>query len=287
MGGLIGIGIFVGLVFVTIAFFFIVLDPGINALNPNSTKNKDKRGFWRRQFQIETTSKQKIFDWIFGVGLPVICFVFDPLVFKNNGLGNAILGNFKPFAYILSFISVMAMSAWLIWGEKLKWLNAFLAGAFAIGGIISLAVGIVLIPFSLLGLIILIGILGFTPLISAIVFLRNAVRAFHTANPFFDKQTLVYSTVLSAIFSLTLPAVVNLEIKKSLDNVRNGDAEVIHAEAKKLKYVAPLVNFDGLALLYFRSAPNEKQSEKMRAVAEFYNEMTGENIESKAKVLMD
>lgn len=286
MGGLIGIGIFVGLIFVTIAFFFIVIDPGINALSPNSTKNKVKRGFWRRQFQIETTSKQTIFDWIFGVGLPVICFVFDPIVFKNNGLGNAILGNFKPFAYLLSFISVMAMSAWLIWGEKLKWLNAFLAGAFAIGGIISLAVGIVLIPFSLLGLIFLIGILGFTPLVSAIVFLRNAVRAFHMAKPFFNKPTLVYSMVLSAIFSLTLPAVVNLEIKRSLNNVRNGDAEMIRAERKKLKYVAPLTNFDGLALEYYRVAPQERKSERIQELADFYREMTGKNIENSA-VLMD
>jgi hypothetical protein len=78
-----------------------------------------KIGFWRRQFQTEATKSQKKFDWAFGVILPVICFVFDPVVFKGGGFGVAFLGAFKPFAYLLSFVSVMAMSAWLIWGAKL------------------------------------------------------------------------------------------------------------------------------------------------------------------------
>ena len=46
-----------------------------------------RKPFWRRQFQIESTTGQKKFDWIFGVIMPVICFVFDPIVFKGNGFG--------------------------------------------------------------------------------------------------------------------------------------------------------------------------------------------------------
>ena len=246
-----------------------------------------KENFWRRQFQSEATESSRKFDWLFGVILPVICFVFDPIVFKNNGIGATLLGNYKPFAYLLSFVSVMAMSAWLIWGAKLKWLNAFLAGLFAVGGIISFGIGVILFPFSLIGLIILIGVLGFTPLLSAIVFLRNAVRAFHAAKPFLEKRTLIYSAALCAIFSFVVPITVNLEIKRSLENIKNGDEQTILTESRKLRYVAPLVNFDDLALSYFHSMRDEKASGKMRAIAEFYKEMTGEDIETKAGVLMD
>ncbi len=269
------IGVLIVLVFIIVTVAFVSISFGAGG------KSTIKMGFWRRQFQIQTTSKQKIFDWIFGVGLPVICFVFDPIVFKNNGVGNAILGNLKPFAYLLSFISVLAMSAWLIWGAKLKVFGVFFAGAFAVGGMISLIVGIVLVPFSLIGLIFLVGILGFTPLFSAIVFLRNAIRAYHAAKPFIEKPILIYSVVLSAIFSLMLPAVVNLEIKRSFENIKNGDVQTVRAEAKKLKYVAPLVNFEGLALLYFSSSSSEEQrSEKMKEIAEFYEEMTGKDIKN-------
>lgn len=250
-------------------------------------KNKSKRGFWQQQFQKESTKSQRKFDWIFGVILPVICFVFDPIVFKGDAWGAAFLGSYKPFAYILSFVSVMAIAAWLIWDEKLKWLNGILSGFFAVGGIISLAVGILLFPFSLLGLIMLIGALGFTPLFTSIVFLRNASRSYQAAKPFLQKKLLINAFVLSAILSFAFPAILNLKIKETLDEIEKGDVQTIHAKAQNLKYVAPLVNFDLIALFYHRSAKDERKTEKMKAIAEVYKEITGEDIETKAWVLMD
>lgn len=169
-----------------------------------------KKGFWRRQFQQKATKTQQTFDWLFGVILPVVCFYFDPIVFKNHG----ILGDYQTFADILSFVSVMAMAAWLIWGAKLKWLNAFLAGLFIVGSAISFSIGVILLPFSILGLAMLIGILGFTPLLTAVVFLRNSIRSYRAAKPFFNRKILVYSFVLSALFSAVVPSVVNVEVNK-------------------------------------------------------------------------
>ncbi len=242
-------------------------------------KSEPRKGFWRRQFQTQTTAPQKTFDWLLGVIMPVACFVFDPIVFKSSGgFGGVFLGHIKPFAYVLSFVSVMTMAAWLIWGERLKWLNGFTAGLFAVGGLISLGVGIVLLPYSLLGLIIFIGILGFTPLLTAIVFLRNALRAFGAAKPFLEKKTLIHAFAISAILSAVVPYVLNAGIKNSLDKIARGDAATIRAEAKYLKFVAPIVNFDSLAGKY-RSVWD---TERKAAFAEAYRELTGENIESKA-----
>lgn len=180
---------------------------------------ESKKRFWER----ETESPRK-FDWFFGVIMPVICFVFDPIVFKGGG---AILGTYKPFAYLLSFVSVMAMSAWLIWGAKLKWFNGFLAGLFLVVGIVSIGIGVVLLPYSLIGLVILIGALGFTPLFTSIVFLRNAFRAFQAAKPFLDSSVLVRSFALAAIFSAVVPAVINVEINKLTKEMKIGDAQKI------------------------------------------------------------
>lgn len=242
------------------------------------------KGFWRRQFQTEVTVSQKKFDWIFGVILPVICFAFDPAVFRSSGIfGAAYLGNFKPFAYVLSFVSVMAMAAWLIWGEKLKWLNAPLAGLFAVGGIVSLGIGIVLFPISLLGLVILIGVLGFTPLFTSIVFLRNAAHTFHAAKPFLERKVLIRSFALSALLSVVVPYVLNVNIKHALDEIKSGDAQAVRANAQTLRYLAPLVDFDSLARQYAleNGATNR---EKKAALAEIYLELTGENIERKSNL---
>ncbi len=60
---------------------------GLN--NDEIEKDAPGKGFWRRQFQKESTALQKNSDWFFGVILPVICFVFDPIVFKGNNWGTA------------------------------------------------------------------------------------------------------------------------------------------------------------------------------------------------------
>jgi hypothetical protein len=177
----------------------------MESLKLNEEKIEVEKGFWRRQFQPAATLAQTKFDWTFGVVLPVVCFVFDPVVFE----GGSVLAAFKLSAYVLSFVSVMAMAAWLIWGAKLKWLNAFLAGLFAVGSVISLIIGVLIAPISLIGLIVLIGILGFTPLFTSIVYLRNATRAFQTAKPFLEKKVLVYSFALAALVSAVVPYVLN------------------------------------------------------------------------------
>src|SRR5215831_8054578 len=48
-------------------------------------EKEQKKGFWKRQFQQEPTRRQKQWDWTFGVVMPVICFFFDPIVFKFWG----------------------------------------------------------------------------------------------------------------------------------------------------------------------------------------------------------
>ncbi len=240
-------------------------------LNEEVDEIVETKSFWRRQFQKDSTVWQRKFDWVFGVILPVVCFVFDPIVFKG---GAAEFGEIKPFAYILSFVLVMAMSAWLIWGEKLKWLNAFLAGLFLVGGIISLGIGIILLPLSLVGLIFIIGILGFTPLFTSIIYLRCAFRAYQTAKPFLEKRVLNNAFVLSAIFSFVIPYVVNVEIKKAMDEMINGDAQTVRSNARKLKYVAPLVNFERLD----RNYASEK-SEKTIALRDAYLSLGGKDAE--------
>ena len=192
----------------------------MQTLGLNNSGNKSKNGFWARQFQSQATTGQKVFDWLFGVFLPVICFVFDPIVFKGGFDGKALLGNYTPFAYLLSFVSIMAIAAWMIWGAKLKWLNGFLAGLFFLGGFISFCVGVVLFPYSLMGLIILIGILGFTPFFSSFIYLRNAFRALQASKPFLEKSVLIYAVAFGAIFSVLVLWTINSEIKKSSGSYR-------------------------------------------------------------------
>ena len=167
--------------------------------------------FWERQFSLEPTRSQVKFDWAYGVVLPTICIAADPIVFRGGFFDHddALLAKYKIFAYALSSVSIMAMTAWLLWGHRLGELRPFLGGLFIVAAAISTLVGIVLFPYSLLLSIFVIGALGFTPLFSGFVFLRAAVRAFDGATDDMPRHYVARAAALAALFSLVIPYVLN------------------------------------------------------------------------------
>ncbi len=124
-------------------------------------------------------------------------------------------------------------------------------------------------------------------LFTATVFLRNAFRAYQTSKPFLEKGVLVRSFVLAAIFSAVVPSVINLEINKIVSEMKNGDAAVIRKNTQILIYVSPIVNLDTITLRYHRATPIQGETEEMKAIAEAYKQLKGEDIETKSRVLMD
>ena len=56
----------------------------------------------------------------------------------------------------------------------------------------------------------MIGVLGFTPLFTSIIYARNALRATRAAGPFLGKQVAIRAMVLSGMFALVVPYVINV-----------------------------------------------------------------------------
>jgi hypothetical protein len=182
----------------------------INQLNKERLIQRSQHGpFWRRQFAREATSGQRAFDWVFGVGMPMVCVMADQYMFR----GHSIFGPYKPFTYTLSFVSIVMMAGFLLLGKRLGGFNAVLAGLFGFGSLVSLGAGLLMLPLSVMGLLVLIGALGFTPLFSAFVYARSAVRAFRFASVKMDYVLLAHVWILSALFSFTIPWVVQAEVR--------------------------------------------------------------------------
>lgn len=149
----------------------------------------------------------KKFNWTFGVGLPLVCVAADPIVFTGP---RSLLGDYQVFAYVLSSVSIMSMAAWLLWGERLGWLRPYLGGFFITGSVISGLVGLAILPYSLLGMFLLISFLGFTPLFSAFVYLRSGLHALQSAEADMDRYYARRAAILGAIWGFTVPYVLNL-----------------------------------------------------------------------------
>ena len=136
--------------------------------------------FWRRQFAGIATARQRKWDWLFGVFMPMICFYFDPILFrdwKSEYGTSGLLSTYQIPAYALAFAAIMAQAAWLLWGDRLGSFRIAIGLTLAAAAVASLVIGVVLFPFSLIGSVFLIGLLGFTPLFTSLIYWRNAVRA--------------------------------------------------------------------------------------------------------------
>ena len=172
--------------------------------------------FWKRQFLQTPTRKQTRFDWAYGVGIPLICVAADPIVFTQYGM----LSEYKVFAHMLSATSILAMAAWLLWGERLGWLAAPLGGLFIAGSFISFVVGVILLPYSVMGMFFMIGFLGFTPLLSGLVYLRNGLRAINASAASLDEGSVWRAAILTAMLALVIPYVANANLSPAADGPR-------------------------------------------------------------------
>lgn len=180
------------------------------SLQINDSTPAPKQKFLARQFSSVPTLSQRKFDWYFGVGLPIVCIAADPIVFRSwTPRGDGMLSEYTIFCYALSSVSILAMTAWLLWGSKLGEIRPFLSGLFLVAAAASTVVGIYIFPFSVIGSIVLIGVLGFTPLFSGFVFLRNSFRALESSAEDMPLRYVVRAAMLAVVFSLVVPYVLN------------------------------------------------------------------------------
>lgn len=172
-----------------------------------------RKGYLRRQFSELASRGQKSFDWTFGVGLPIVCIAADPIVFRNwaaSDPSDVLLFKYKIFCYVLSATSILAMAAWLLWGSKLGELRPFLGGLFLVAAMISTLVGVAIAPFSAIGIVFYgLGLLGFVPLFSGFVFLRNSLRALESSAEDMPLRYVVRAAMLAVIYAIVVPYVLN------------------------------------------------------------------------------
>lgn len=172
---------------------------------------ESKPAFLRRQFSDLPSRVQREFDWAGGVILPIICIAADPIVFRSSfGLPRPVLAEYQVGAYAISSVAILAMTAWLLWGDRLGELRPYIAGILIASSIVSTIVGIVLLPLSVIGLFFfLFGALGFVPLLSGFILMRNAVRMLRSSTEAMPHRHIYQAAILAALYAVVIPIVLN------------------------------------------------------------------------------
>ena len=254
-----------------------------------SNAHEKKNRFWRRQFAAKVTTPQIVFDIVFGVVGPTLCFVFDPVVFHAGFVGPPLLPEYQVFTYLFSGLQMALLCLWLLIGPGNQIWNWTIGGALVGGGIFCLAAGCVLAPFSLMGLMFGIGIFGFTPFLTALVYLRNATRAFRARSH--DESNFVRGVGLTVglAFVLALPALSSVQIHQTVKSAVN---EIVHGDPQHAALAAhrlvPLRFFAGVELDQMANAYlKETDPARKELLKSCYREITGEDIENRAHILQD
>lgn len=246
-------------------------------------------GFWKNQFEPNRTSAQDTFDVVFGLVLPIVCLIVDPLVFKSAPIfGPAILEDYQLFAYLVCTVEMGFFLVWRTFPTKVNAFSPLFAGVFLIGACFSMVIGVAMLPITLMALLLLIGLLGLLPFFAAFVYLRNAIRAIKAQRgaPILFRLWLAVMSGLFIIVPLIFATVyVERSISASVDTMIYGNKAQAEAAANQLKWFRfiPLKQYNRLAQAYGR----EWDVEKKATLARTYWELTGEDIDLRQRMLSD
>jgi hypothetical protein len=170
------------------------------------------KGFWRRQYDGAPTRAQRRFDVTFGIVMPVVCLVCDPFVFRGGVIHDrGLYQQYQLYAYAISALEMVALCAWLFPAGRAGRRPAALAGMLFAGALFSFWVGFSILPYSFFGLVVIIGVLGFVPFLTAFVYLRNGWRAAGEAGLAGNGSPRLAAVALTCgfFFALGAPAVTH------------------------------------------------------------------------------
>src|SRR5262245_16847383 len=110
----------------------------------------ERLGFFERQFALEQSRQQDFFDGLFGVFLPVLCFLADPVVFKGGIIGpnDSLLGDYQLLAYSFSAFQIATLLTWRTFRRQLASFSAPIAGVLLAGALCSFLIGLLILPYS-------------------------------------------------------------------------------------------------------------------------------------------
>lgn len=124
--------------------------------------------FWRVSPR-DARARRVFSDLLAGTLMPIVCVFFDPGILRNSALGVIVI--------TAILVQIGMLLAWQLTPRSLPSVSAFFAGGLSVGFVLAMAVGIGILPMTLVGLPLLVGFLGTMPFLTAIVYLRNVISA--------------------------------------------------------------------------------------------------------------
>lgn len=165
----------------------------------------------------------QFFNEVFwGLLMPVACVITDPIVFQNADFDVAPadwMGAVESWEWavysLMGWTIVNLVASWFLAGQNSA-IGAWFSGTFIVATVLAYTIGVCILPLTLVGLVVMIGVLGFTPFFTGYVFWvafkRNWKRfPLDPITPFADKSRWAWLLVGICV-SLLIPVTVYFSI---------------------------------------------------------------------------
>lgn len=177
-----------------------------------------------RLFPKDLPRQRLVFDFVWGMVMPIVCLVFDPFVFKNGGdpfemlepshsltpmAAKVHINEFAYFAWPFLAGQIATLGLVLAWGKSLRRIAPFLAGILATGFMVAVGIaGVLVFPAALGTFAFGIGLLGFTPIFTSFTFFRRMRLMWHLSGDWTPEKIELSLALFGILLCLLLTALV-------------------------------------------------------------------------------
>jgi len=226
---------------------------------------------WREKLVRPLTPFARNLHLAIGVLLPIVFLVVDPAVFRTGSWGvadSAAFGEFRAFGYVATVVAAALLLRALVWPAG----RPFEAGMLYGAALVSLILGLVLLPLSLFGILYFgVGLLGLSPFAAAWVYLRNGARQHGGPAGRLMSGPALRGALLFVASAAAAQLLANRALGWSVENVDRPQAvTALHA-------LRPIYDADVL-LSQYRSSQSDEQKRRLSLA---YQHMTGQMLEAR------
>ncbi|WP_165235973.1 hypothetical protein [Aquisphaera insulae] len=221
-----------------------------------------------------------------GILAPIFCLalqdsIVGDLVVEIPGL--RFLTVFRIFNYGVIALEMVVLLIWLACGPRLGPWSGPISGALFAGALFSGVLGLVLLPFSMIGLLVIIGVLGFVPFLTSAAYYSNGSAAYRQARAALHGPWLHATVLLGALLVLGIPgaaqSAVSLTVRAAIRGVAAGDPTAM----AKLRAWGTVASEDRLVWAY----EAERDPTRKQRLADAYQSLTGADVEARLDRLRD
>jgi hypothetical protein len=200
------------------------------------------------------------------------------------GFDSAYLGDYQAFSYAAIAVSCALLSIHLSEMPLRPVFRVAIAGGLLASAVFALALGVILLPYSIVGIFFLIGLLGFTPFLTSWTYARTGLAAFRKAEGV-PHRSLIALAGMTSFFAIAggFHMIVEHSMTQALGALDSPNAESRTASITTIRRWNYLFGHQRLIAAHRQS----RSEAHRRGLADAYQTLTKRDLEADLQRLND